>query len=49
MRTIGVELESLRLETLDILDLFVDLCLSLLDLREVVLLQTYAFCHLKNI
>ena len=47
--TIRVQLEALRLQPLDILDLLVYLGLTLLDLRQVVLLQTHAFSHLKNI
>ena len=49
MSTIGVELETLRLQSLDVLDFLVDLGLPLLDLRQVELLETYALCHLKNI
>lgn len=46
--TIGVQFESLRFKSFDILYFFIDFCLSFLDLSVIEFFETDPFVHFKN-
>ena len=48
MLTIRVQLVSLGFQSFDVLYLFVDLSLSLLDLSKIVFFETDTVTHFKN-